>query len=211
VNNNGIEPWYVELATSANSDLLAFPMHERRAYGDFLAQIYYWVSHSTRLLALAASRLGTEHEPQHRRFLEHAREESGHHLYAERDLKHLDLRVDDFPELAPTAALYQTQYYLVEHVHPTALFGYIIVLEGMSVLCGREGWKRASAAFGEKAASFLRMHSDADENHLPKAFAAVTALPAPLQAGVRINCRNSLDLFRAILRDVIARSAHEAP
>jgi hypothetical protein len=211
VNNNGIEPWYLELAASAHAELLAFPMDERRAYGDFLAQIYYWVSHSTRLLALAASRLGTEHEPQHRRFIEHAREENGHHLYAERDLKHLDLRVDEFSELAPTAALYQTQYYLVEHVHPTAFFGYIIVLEGMSVLCGREGWKRASTAFGEKAASFLKMHSIADEDHLPKAFAAVTALPAPLQVAVRTNCRNSLELYRAILRDVIARSGHKAP
>lgn len=210
MTSNGIEPWYADLAASTNADLLAFPMHARRAYGDFLAQVYYWVSHSTRLLAVAASRVGVEHEVMHRRFLDHAREENSHHLYAKRDLEHLDLRVEDFSELAATAALYQTQYYLVEHVHPAALFGYILMLEGLSVLSGPEGCARASAAFGERAATFLKMHSDADEDHLPKAFAAVAALPAPLQAAVRTNCRNSFDLFRAVLRDIVARSAHEA-
>jgi hypothetical protein len=206
---NTIEPWYLELAAPLNADLLAFPIHARRVYGDLMAQAYYWVSHSTRLLALAASRLGTGHEAQHRRLLEHAREENGHHLYAERDLERLGLRVDDFSELAPTAALYQTQYYLIEHVHPTALFGYIITLEGVSVLCGSEGLKRASAAFGSDAASFLKMHAGADEDHLPKAFAVVATLPSELQRLVKTNCRNSAELFRAILRAIVDRSGRD--
>ncbi|WP_394823374.1 iron-containing redox enzyme family protein [Pendulispora albinea] len=204
-----IEPWYLDLAAPLNAELLAFPIHQRRAYGDFMAQAYYWVSHSTRLLALAASRLGTGNEPQHRRLLEHAREENGHHLYAERDLRHLGMRVEDFSELAPTAALYQTQYYLIEHVHPTALFGYIILLEGVSVLCGREGLERASAAFGEHAVSFLKMHSNADEDHLPKAFATLATLPAELQSLVQTNCKNSAELLRATLRAILARSAQD--
>ncbi len=205
-----IESWYLELAAPLKSDLLAFPIDQRRAYGDFLAQVYYWVSHSTRLLALAASRLGTEHEAQHRRMLEHAREENGHHLYAERDLRHLDLRVADFSELPTTAALYQTQYYLIEHVHPAALFGYIILLEGVSVLCGRSGFERAREAFGERGASFLKMHSDADEDHLPKAFATVAGLPAELQATIKTNCQRSAELFRATLRAILERSAQGA-
>lgn len=84
------------------------------------------------------------------------------------------------------------------------------MLEGVSVLSGRDGWRRASAAFGEESASFLAMHSEADEDHLPKAFAAVAGLPEQLQGVIRSNCRNSFALFRAMLRDVVARATRDA-
>ena len=43
-------------------------------YACYLAQTYYYVSHSTRLLASAASRFTQEESHFHRRFLKHCQE-----------------------------------------------------------------------------------------------------------------------------------------
>src|SRR5215813_8139137 len=83
------------------------PWHIKAVYGAFLAQTYYYVNHSTRLLALAASRFKSSEEPIHRRFIKHATEEMSHEILALRDLKHLGLSLDNYHEFPSTRAFYQ--------------------------------------------------------------------------------------------------------
>lgn len=45
----------------------AFPCRSQVAYGDWLAQTYHYVFHTSRLIALAASRCDAHHDTFHRR------------------------------------------------------------------------------------------------------------------------------------------------
>jgi thiaminase len=155
----------------------ATPWRDRMVYGAFLSQTYYYVSHSTRLLALAASRLAFSEERLHRRLLRHATEEMGHEALALRDLRHLGLALDQFPELPATRAFYQTQYYLIEHVSPASFWGYILMLEGLAVSKGRWLFDEIKQHHGELAGSFVKLHAVEDVAHVAEAEQAMQALP----------------------------------
>src|SRR6187549_486414 len=119
---------FIEANRQEMDAIRGYPFEEPRAYAQFLAQTRHYVVHSTRLLAAAAARMDDEQEALHVRFLQHAAEERSHHRLAEHDLRKLGGQIEQFPELPATQALYQSQYYRVEHQAPTALFGYIFML-----------------------------------------------------------------------------------
>ncbi len=147
-----------------------FPWGEKSSYCQFLAQTYYYVSHSTRMLAVAAGQLNLEDEFLHHRLLDHAREEKSHQLLAKHDLEQLGQVIASFPELPTTNAFYEPQFYKILYKDSTALFGYIIMLEGLAVRKGAAIYRTAAAAFGDKAATFLKVHAEEDVDHLEKAF-----------------------------------------
>jgi hypothetical protein len=184
-----------------------FPWQDAKAYGQFLAQTYYYVCHTTRLLGVTASRIGVDREKLHQRFLKHAAEERSHHLLAERDLTHLGTSIAAFQELPLTAALYETQYHRVEHVNPTMIFGYILALEGVSVLHGPWIYRAVREAHGDAAASFLKVHSDEDPDHLDKAFEMVNALSDPERDLIRKNLRFTCGLYEIFLRSIVTAAA----
>jgi hypothetical protein len=188
------------------SVLRDFPWHSKRAYGDFLAQTYYYVCHTTRLLAVCASRLGVEREKLHHRFLKHAAEERSHHLLAERDLAALGASLGDYPERALTAAMYETQYYRAEHHSPTTIFGYILTLEGLAVVYGPSVYAAVSSAHRDEASSFVRLHANEDPGHLESAFALLETLSPAETAAIQANFKFTRDLYRALLSEVIAHS-----
>lgn len=173
-----------------------------RVYAQFVAQTYYYVCHSTRLLGAAAARVSVAHEKLHQRFLKHASEERSHHLLAERDLRALGFTLADFPELPSTAALYQTQYYRIDYVSPLSLLGYILALEGVAVTHGPAVHAAVRAAHGPDAAAFLRLHAEEDPDHLDKAFEVVRALAEPEVALVLHNLRFSCALYGSFLRAI---------
>jgi thiaminase len=153
------------------------PWGERSVYGAFLAQTYYYVCHSTRLLALAASRFRFSEEKIHRRFVKHATEEMSHEILALRDLKQLGLSLDHYPEFPSTRAFYQTQYYMIEHVSPWSFWGYILMLEGLALTKGPWLFDEITRHHGEGAASFVKVHAAEDVEHMAEAEKALQALP----------------------------------
>lgn len=177
----------------------AFPWSDPSAYAQFLAQTNYYVGHTTRLLAVSASRLSTDREKLHHRFLKHAAEERSHHLLAQNDLAALGFALEQLPELPATSALYESQYYRVEHVMPTMIFGYILALEGLSVVHGPFVHQAAREAHGERACSFLKLHSEEDPDHLDKAFDAISALTDPEHRLIQANFRFSCALYGSFL------------
>jgi hypothetical protein len=159
--------------------LREFPWHDPVAYANWCAQTYYYVRHSTRLLAVAAGRFGFDPagDTLHHRFAAHMGEEKRHELLALNDLKAMKRGgLELYPELPSTRAMYESQYYKIEHVDPIALFGYILPLEVMSAKYGRIASEGALRAWGPRCATFLKVHVEEDVDHVEKAMAAVQGL-----------------------------------
>lgn len=162
--------------SSMSQSIREFPWDNKWAYANFLAQTYYYVCHSTRLLAASAARFSQEDQSLHRRFLKHTDEENSHELLALRDLQKLGFKIQDFPELAQTKTLYEIQYYKIEHCDPAALMGYILALE---TLAGNDfKWlkEKVTSLYGKECAKFIQVHADEDPDHIEKALAVIESL-----------------------------------
>jgi hypothetical protein len=61
------------------------------------------------------------------------------------------------------AALAGTQYYLIRHVHPVCLMGYMQFLEGQQIDAGFV--EEVERLHGKQAARTLRIHAEADPEH----------------------------------------------
>lgn len=168
--------FFEQYITITNNAIDQFPITDPQIYAQFLAQTYYFVSHSTRLLASSAARFTVSQEDLHRRFIAHIAEEKGHHLIAAADLKNLGYDINFIPELPTTKILYETQYYKCEHIDPIALFGYILLLEGISITRGKQLYPILEQKFGKYATGFLRLHVEDDVDHLEKAFNHISNL-----------------------------------
>jgi hypothetical protein len=181
-----------------------FPWEDRRAYADWSAQTCYYVRHSTRLLAAAAARFPYDERGNalHHRFATHMAEEKKHELLCVHDLKELGTSLDALPEHHSTRAFYEPQYYKIEHAAPIAFFGYILPLEAIGPACGRKTIERVVAAHGDKTASFLKLHSDEDVEHLDKALAMLEGLPAAERSLVEGNMRQTTYGYVAMLQDI---------
>jgi hypothetical protein len=184
-----------------------FPWEDRAAYGDWLAQTYYYVRHSTRLLAASAARfpLDARGNALHHRFAEHMAEEKQHEKLALHDIRELGFSIDDLPERSSTRFFYEPQYYKIEHVHPVALFGYILPLEAIGPVGGKRVIERVSAAHGTKVIAFLKLHTEEDVNHLAKALEVLAAVPPEQRDVVLQNLEQSTDGYVGILGDVARR------
>lgn len=177
----------------------SFPFEDREAYARFLAQTRHYVVHTTRLLGFTAARIGPEREKLHFRFMKHAAEERSHHLLAEHDLVEIDRQIGQYPELPITSALYESQYYRVEMVEPTMIFGYIIALEGLAVLHGDWIYDKVRAAHGESAATFVKLHANEDIGHMEKTYAAVSRLTEREVKLIEANFIHTVDLYNVFL------------
>jgi hypothetical protein len=138
----------------------------------------------------------------HHRFAAHMAEEKKHELLCVHDLKQLGTSLERFVEHHSTRAFYEPQYYKIEHGAPIALFGYILPLEAIGPACGRWIIDRVVAAHGEKCASFLKLHSEEDVDHLDRALAMLDELPPAERSLVAENLRQTTYGYVAMLRDI---------
>lgn len=168
-------------------------------YGNYLAQTYYYVCHSTRLLGLSASYFQIDRDSLHRRFATHMSEEKGHEKLCLSDLRHLKLELSQFPELGRTRAFYESQYYKIQYENATSLFGYILLLEGAAVRLGPQIYERVSNSHGKAAGNFLRIHVEEDPDHVDQALESIMALPPQDLTYIEKNMVQSADLFGAML------------
>jgi pyrroloquinoline quinone (PQQ) biosynthesis protein C len=182
-----------------------FPWSNTRAYATWLAQTYYYVAHSTRLLAAAAARMpfNSLGNSLHYRCAAHMAEEKKHELLALHDIKALGESIDDLPEIAATRLLYEPQYAKIAYRDPIALFGYILVLEAMSATHGAAHLSLVTASHGARAASFLKLHSAEDQGHVEKALASLEQLEPDRMRIVEDNIVQT-GLAYSLLLDTIA-------
>jgi len=185
-------------------DVQRFPWAHRDAYADWLAQTYYYVRHSTRLLASAATRFSLDKrgDALHYRFAAHMAEERKHEQLALHDLKHIGRTIADIPERLATRMFYEPQYYKIEHQTPIALFGYILPLEAIGPLVGGSVVEQVCLAFGAQSASFLKLHAGEDVEHLEKAFQILESVTEHERALIQDNIRQTAFAYRLLLRDI---------
>ncbi len=184
---------------------------KKEVYANYLAQTYYYVSHSTRLLAAAASRFNQEDAGFHRRFLKHCQEETSHEILAKNDLESLGFDLLSFPELAETRMFYEPQYFKIEHKDPIALLGYILPLEIIACTECPKLFKRVKDAWGVKCASFLKVHGEEDPDHVDKALELLNLISSQRLKLVEENFRQTVKSFSLLLLACEEKVSHKDP
>lgn len=175
-------------------------------YSDYVAQTFYYVRHSTRLLALCASRLNYETEqPIHLRFIKHLGEEFNHEKLATNDLKNLGVHVNDFPELITTRLLYEPQYYKIEHERPLALMGYVLYLEALAQKLSPIVAKEISNKYGPKTATFFQVHGEEDPKHVAEAVKLISSLSEADLISIENNLIQSSEIYNMLIHDLQAK------
>jgi thiaminase len=198
-------PKYESSMEIMSAGIRNYPWDDKRAYAEFLAQTYYYICHSTRLLAASAARFSQEDQGMHKRFLHHTDEENSHELLALRDLQKLGYNIQDFPEMVQTRMLYEVQYYKVEHCDPAALMGYILALE---TLAGRDfKWlkEKVTGLYGKECAKFIQVHADEDPDHIEKAVQVIEKLKESRLVQININLEETAVCYINMLMAAQAR------
>jgi hypothetical protein len=175
-------------------------------YAEFLAQTYFYAQYTTRILALAGVRVSLEERKLHARLLTHAGEERGHDKMLINDLKSLGRNISEFDKSPFTSALYQTQYYMIEHVSPSALYGFILLLEGVSLACGPGLYEKVGAHF-KNSTTYLKVHIEEDEDHVEQNLKAIEGMGQNHMKSIHENLVQTSRFYIGMLRDVDAIGA----
>jgi hypothetical protein len=171
---------------------------DRETYLLWLAQAYFFVKHSTPLLALSCGRSINRPE-YHLRCISHLAEERGHDRLLLQDLTTIGAKIEDCPELSMTSALYQTQYFWIEHRNPVSFLGYIFVLEALAVMSGAEKILEAQA---HGATKFLQLHAAEDVEHLQSAIREIEKLPKADQLDILANANLTSKIYAMMLSEI---------
>lgn len=188
----------LEKEMKITQDLVAsLAWQDKKTVAYFLAQTYYYVSHSVKLLALCVGKFGDLDSEHEKRFLEHIKEESNHELMALSDLKKMGVEIIDCEQFFETQNFWQTQYFYVQNRDPLAIMGYIIFLEQLAVVSGPAVIK-AMNDNGLKS-TFLKVHAEEDVDHIDKAIKLIESLSVERRDLVLDNMRHSISNYNAIL------------
>ena len=171
-------------------------------YTQWLAQTYYFVRHSTRLLNLSAALTPFELQFFHLRANEHAHEEKSHEKLLEMDLKQLGYSISSFDEFPVTQCLYQSQYYAIQHTHPLSFLGYVALLETLPLKIGKQLLTEIEPIYGHKASSFLRVHSQEDEDHMESLLKVFEQLPSNILSTIQNNLILSGYLYSNLIIEI---------
>lgn len=172
-------------------------------YAQYLAQSYYYVNHSEKLLALCIALFKNEDRQLQRRFIKHLSEESAHDQLLLNDLKNMGYDIQQMEELPSTKLFWESQYYKIEHEDPAILMGYIYFLEDLACQVGGTLTSTVESLYGRKCSSFLRLHSEEDPDHVTKAQALIDSLSPERQKKIAINHAQSMKAFCLMLEDVM--------
>ncbi|QDK46703.1 hypothetical protein DOM22_16855 [Bdellovibrio sp. ZAP7] len=201
MQNKNVNEELKELLKYSKQQIESFPWEDKQAYSAWVSQTYYFARHTTRLLALAGARTEFSAPDFHNRFLAHSGEEKGHDKLLVNDLKTLGSKMEEWPEMPGTCALYQTQYYYIEHESPMAFFGYILGLEALAAYFGDHINARVEKAWGPKAAHFVRVHAEEDVGHTDEALTKIASLPPHHQTTVIQNLKQTLSYYEQMLNE----------
>lgn len=176
--------------------------HNKTLYGDWLAQTYYFVCHSTALLGYALPHLKNPSLRHH--FEKHMSEENKHELLALKDIQRLGFNLSDFDELANTQAFYHSQYYRIAFEGGTSLLGYILFLEAMAVDWGKDIFNEIKEVHSDSTL-FIKVHADEDPHHLEGAIKTILSLSAQEQVAIMKNFRYSAEIYQQIISTLHSR------
>jgi len=186
---------------------------KREHYILFLWETFHFVRFTPVHLRMAAARM--PEGPLQERFLEHAREEGGHDLWALQDLAALGVNTKMVKESLPlpaTIELIAYERYTATKLEPMALLGLEYGMEGFTASAGGPALAalEQSLNLGKDATRFLRRHAELDAHHVEEGAEALCEFvhtPAQREAVLR-NARESMMRYTAMY-DGICAAARE--
>lgn len=145
----------------------AIDLTDTAVFRENLRFMYHFMVASERLLIEAIAEAEGE---LHAYFVAHLEEERGHHVWLADDLDG-----DVGPMNWHSAQIAGTQYYLIKHIHPAALLGYMAMLEGspLPLMLVEE----LEALHGPRVMRTVRYHAEHDVDHGADVFAMIARLP----------------------------------
>ncbi len=185
------------------------PWHKIGFYQNWLMQSYFYTSHSTRMLALAAGWTETDETSYYRRSLSHIREEQGHDMMALKDAANLGCETTKVLELGSTRALWEPQFYKIQR-NPLSLLGYILCLEMLAVKHFPELLKRLRENFPESRHDFVRVHAEDDPEHVEEALKQIDACTQEERLIILKNFEQTADLYRFMLNETEALLSYQS-
>ena len=142
-------------------------------YKALLRETYHFVNRTPVHLRLAAARMDSagEEGQLRERFLRHAKEESGHDLWALRDLEALGEDIEAVKASDPlpfTAALIAYEHYTVTQQNPKSILGLEFAMEGLTAKAGGAAVQAIQAKLGipDNAVTFFLKHAQLDAHHV---------------------------------------------
>ena len=176
-------------------------------YAAWLSQTYHFVKHSTRLLSIAAGRASLDQENFHKRFVAHVVEEANHEKLAESDLKNMGYSVGN--ESLEARRFHRFQFDILDVHGPSVFMGWILFLEGLASKHGPKLFEKVEH-YGNKSTTFLKLHSEEDQEHIESALELVESIPDSDLELVLENLITARDNYEAILEYAEKESPSDA-
>lgn len=109
-------------------------------------------------------------------FISHLEEERGHEKWLAADLMTQGVDVKTVPLSRKAVEMAGSQYYLIKHVNPSCLLGYMAVLEGFPVEI--QAVEILESLHGKDLFKTLRYHCEHDLEHRKELFAMIDKFPS---------------------------------
>lgn len=178
-------------------------------YAAYLTELFHFVRHTSRALALAASRLDDKDRVFREWLLEQALDEHGHELLCLKDLKTLGYSDTECMASRPGPGVWglvSQNYFMASHGSQIGLLGVASATEGLGAGMA-EGIARMlveRCGIHKDAVSFLRSHSGFDQGHYAQAQRVINSMGAPDEISDIINARKmTLRYYGQMLSDVL--------
>lgn len=181
------------------------PWGEENFYKNWLAQTYYYVRYSTRLLAYAAGLTPFEDSSYEKRLLEHIDEESNHEKLALKDLEKMKAQISEYEEFGVTRSFYESQFFKISQ-NPYSLLGYVLALELLAVEGPKLIFSKLEEAYGKDKLTFIRVHANEDVEHVKSAISALDQLDSKNRDFVIQNFKQSCEMYGLILDQCKAKT-----
>lgn len=198
ITDKDIARTYDQVMAKINRSIDAFPWDKPEAYGAWLAQSFHMTKYTTRVAALTAGSFMIEDNELHNDCLSHLREEFGHEKLALTDLEHLGYTISDYPEFLQCKLMIQSQYYFIQR-HPSAHFGFVLPLETIASMRGKDIHDPAKKKFGSKTISFIRVHNEVDQGHVGEMIHLINNSPKWVMPLIQQNLEQTGYLYSEML------------
>ncbi|PSW20225.1 hypothetical protein C9I98_09220 [Photobacterium sanctipauli] len=192
------ETSYNQVVSSMVEAIEQFDLCDSKRYKHWLAQTYFYTSHSVTLLDLFSQ--AASDESIKRRWSTHSTEEQGHENLALADLKSMGGNIDTYIELPSTRALYFNQIAIAKSTNGVGNLGWAIALEGLAANVSKEYVENILKIHGEKSTSFIQVHIEADPDQIDKALRLANSVNE--QQSIIQNLTMTGNQYIAMLNDI---------
>jgi rubrerythrin len=124
-------------------------------------------------------------------YASHLEEERGHAQWLAEDLASAGVRLEKVRQDA--AILVGSVYYLIHHLHPASLLGYMFLMEGLSIDLAE--LERLEARYGKKLLRTLRYHAEHDPEHAKELEEFIDSSSAETREAAAYTARHSAHML----------------